>query len=52
MFGDFPPSSRLRRFRFDSPDAAISRRAVRMLPVKLILSMSMCRPMASPAVFP
>ncbi len=50
--GLFPPSSSVSFLRFVSPEAATSRRAVRMDPVKLTLSTSGWRAIASPAGSP
>ena len=52
MLGDLPPSSRLRRLRFETAEFCSSLRAVAMLPVKLILSTSSCSASASPVVWP
>src|SRR5947209_14780006 len=52
ILGDLPPSSSESRFKLLSPEAFNSARAVRMLPVKAILSTSMWRASASPAVWP
>lgn len=50
--GDLPPSSRVTRFRFDSPAARRMRWPTAEDPVKATLSTSGCMAMCSPQVGP
>ena len=51
MTGDFPPSSKVTRFRLPF-DASRMARPVAVDPVKVILSTSICAASAAPASFP